>query len=102
MDIELKDPKPIVVRPSSRVPAKHEHFVRETLEQMRINGLVRFSESSFHSPLLVVRKPHGRGWRLVVDYRGVNANTRPIHTVLPVPEFLLADIRGFQIMSLLL
>jgi len=99
MSIEPLCSKPIVTRPTSKVPAKHESFVRETLESMRLAGMVRFSESSFHSPLLVVKKPHGRGWRLVVDYRAVNANTRPIHTVLPVPEHILAGVQGFKVMS---
>ena len=100
MPIELEDPsQPIVTRPHSREPLRHTPWLRDTVDQMLSAGIVKHSHSAFHSPVVIVRKPNGRGWRLCVDYRAINSKTKPIFTVLPDPEAILSSVRGFKYMS---
>lgn len=99
MPIELVDEKPIVSRPQCREPFRHTTWLKETIEGMLSSGIIRYSNSAFHSPVVIVKKPQGRGWRLCVDYRALNSKTKPIYTVLPDPENILAGVRGFKRMS---
>jgi len=52
--------------------------LREWLKEMEKTGKIKRSTSPAGSPILFVSKPNGRGLRLWVDYRGLNAITIPI------------------------
>ena len=99
MPIELTDEHPVVSRPQSKEPFRHTPWLKDTINQMLGSGIIRYSNSAFHSPVVIVKKPHGRGWRLCVDYRALNSKTKPIYTVLPDPENILATVKGFKRMS---
>ena len=49
--------------------------LREYLDDMLKSGKIRPSQSPAGAPILFVPKPHGRGLRLCVDYRGLNKIT---------------------------
>ena len=49
--------------------------LREYIDEMMKTGKIRPSKSPFAAPCFFVPKPHGRGLRFVVDYRGLNAIT---------------------------
>jgi hypothetical protein len=99
MPIELLDETPIVSRPHCREPFRHTPWLKNTIDEMLSSGIIRYSNSAFHSPVVIVKKPHGRGWRLCVDYRALNSKTKPIYTVLPDPESILSTVKGFKRMS---
>ena len=99
MPIELEEDHPIVARPNSKEPYRHTEWLRSTIESMLASRIIRFSQSAFHSPIVIVRKPHNRGWRLCVDYRKINASTKPIYTVVPDAEQILASVKGFSHMT---
>jgi len=70
--------------------------LREYLKEMLSTGKIRRSSSSAGSPILFVPKPHGRGLRLCVDYRGLNRITIANRYPLPLMAELQDRIGGAQ------
>src|SRR5688500_7017794 len=58
--------------------------LREYIEDMVRCGTIRPSKSTAAAPCFFVPKPHGRGLRFVVDYRGLNAITIKDRYPLPL------------------
>lgn len=54
-------------------------FVSEMLEK----GWIEKSTSEYSSPVLIIPKPSGKGYRFVVDLRGVNARTKQQQYMMP-------------------
>jgi hypothetical protein len=73
--------------------------LREWLKEMLRTGKIRRSTSSASSPILFVPKPHGRGLRLCVDYRGLNRITIANRYPLPLMSELQDRIRDAQIFT---
>ena len=64
---------------------EQQKFLEEMTETLEKHGLIYMNlDSKWASPVLVVRKPDGRGYRLCVDLREVNARCQP--TVWPMPD----------------
>ena len=64
--------------PSGRLyPLSHDEmeYLRAYIDEMLKSGKIRPSKSPCGAPIFIVPKPHGRGLRVVVDYRGLNAIT---------------------------
>ena len=68
--------------------------LREWLKEMEKTGKIRRSTSPAGSPILFVPKPNGRGLRLCVDYRGLNAITIPNRYPLPLMQELQDRVQG--------
>jgi transposase InsO family protein len=73
--------------------------LREWLKEMLRTGKIRRSTSSASSPILFVPKPHGRGLRLCVDYRGLNRITVANRYPLPLMAELQDRIRGAKVFT---
>ena len=71
-------------------PLSHDEleFLREYLDEMLKSGKICPSKSPAGAPIFFVPKSHGRGLRIVVDYRGLNAIT--IKDCYPLP--LITDL----------
>jgi len=61
---------------------------------MEKSGKIQRSTSPAGSPILFVPKPSGRGLRLCVDYRGLNAITIPNRYPLPLMQELQDRVQG--------
>lgn len=93
MPIQLKEgilPRYSVPR---RLSPTLEKFVREAVEELLRMGIVRPSESSYSSPVVLVRKKDGT-FRFCVDYRELNLLTLPFPYPLPNIKEILARLAG--------
>ena len=87
-------------------------LLHEKIKELLDEGFITPSHSEYGSPALLVPKPNGRGHRLVIDYRQLNANTIPLNYTPPniaqifdtlrnADTFSLADMKnGFYAMPL--
>lgn len=79
--------QPIKQRPY-RVPITLESKVEAEIKEMLANQIIKPSESSWASPINLIKKKDG-GWRFVVDYRKLNSVTRKDSYLLPRIDDLL-------------
>jgi len=73
--------------------------LREYLDDMLKSGKIRPSQSPADAPILFVPKPHGRGLRLCVDYRGLNKITVKNRYPLPLMDELRNRVQGANIFT---
>ena len=88
---------PIRRKPYSLSRNKQD-FVKEELEKLKQNGIIRNSDSPFASPVLLVPKPNG-SWRMCTDYRAINENTELISWPLPLIDEIIAETGGCSVFS---
>ena len=94
--IETGNQPPTRVRRAT--PLKDRKIVRETVDELKENNLIRPSTSPWCSPCLVVQKD-GRKPRVCVDYRKLNALTCPDSYTSPTPNELLDCLTGSEYFS---
>ena len=92
MPIHLVDDVP-VTEAYRRIPPHLYQEVRNYIEDLRSNGWVRESFSSYASPIVCVRKKDG-GMRMCVDYRKLNAKTVPFSQPIPRIQDILDTLGG--------
>jgi hypothetical protein len=67
--------------------------IEKQIAEMLASGVIRISNSAFSSPIILVRKKDG-SWRIVVDYRHLNALTIKSRYPIPVIDELLDELAG--------
>ena len=92
MPIHLVDDVP-VTEAYRRIPPHLYQEVRNYIEDLRSNGWVRESFSSYASPIVCVRKKDG-GMRMCVDYRKLNSKTVPFSQPIPRIQDILDTLGG--------
>lgn len=100
-NIRLYDETPFKERPRPIHPRDQE-AVKQHLTELLNAGIIRESESSFASPIAIVRKKNG-SIRLCVDYRKLNARTiKDAHAPPNIEETLTAlhGAKWFSVMDL--
>lgn len=93
MKIDLIDPHKTVHRHPYRLSPAEKIVVQEKVQSLLDAGIIRESSSPFASPILLVKKKDGTD-RMCVDYRELNANTRPEHYPLPRIDDQLDRLNG--------
>jgi len=94
--IELKEGATAPWGPIYPLSEEELRTLREWLKEMERTGKIKRSTSPAGSPILFVPKTKGRGLRLCVDYRGLNAVTIPNRYPLPLMQELQDRVRGAQ------
>lgn len=92
MKIDLIDNKPIVYRPY-RLSHSEREKVRETVDELLQNKIIRESTSDYASPILMVKKKTGEQ-RLCVDFRALNNKTIKDRFPLPLIEDQISNLSG--------
>lgn len=92
MKIDLVDDKPIVYRPY-RLSYSEREQVRGIVDELLQNDIIQESNSSYSSPILLVKKKSGEQ-RLCVDFRALNNKTRKDCFPLPLIDDQLANLSG--------
>ena len=83
-----------------KIPPHLYNEVKNYVEDLRTNGWIRESYSSYSSPIVCVRKKDGQ-MRLCVDYRALNAKTIPDSQPIPRIQDILDALGGSQWFSTL-
>ena len=99
--IELKEGSDLGWSPGMRVKSENDNkFITATIEKLLAFGLIRRVDANFASQVHIVKVP-GKDPRFCVDYRQVNAATKPDPFPLPRMDELLYGFRGSTIFSTL-
>ena len=104
-EIHLTDPKPVKSAPYKQPPDK-KAAVNEEVERLLEAGLIHESSSPWASPVSLVPKgpPDASGkrkWRMVIDYRRVNSQTRKDAYPVPLIEDCLVACKNADWMSII-
>ena len=83
--IDTGDSRPVRSRPYRHsLDAKKE--IARQIEAMYKKDLIRPTMSAWSSPVILVKKPHSNEYRFTVDYRRLNAVSKPMHYPLPTMD----------------
>lgn len=72
---------PVSSAPYRLNPERREDLDNHLIE-LQESGLISESDSPWHSPVVMVKKPNGQ-WRICVDYRKLNKITEPMSFPIP-------------------
>ena len=86
--IHTGDAQPVSAAPYRQTP-KMRAELEHQLEEMQRDGIIEESNSLWHSPVVMVKKPNNE-WRFCVDYRKLNAVTELMS--FPIPHNIMSDV----------
>ena len=91
--IELSDKTPLYIRqfPLDLQKAK---AVDEWVDKLIALDKMELSDSPWNTPVFVVPKPKGDGWRIVNDFRQINMRTKRMQWPLPHVQHALDSLGG--------
>lgn len=96
--ILLTDDIPVCKR-AYKTPIRNKKAMEEGIDRMIATGAIRSSTSSYASPVFFVDKDHGKGKRLVADFRALNAKTIPDKTPMPLTEDVFSYLKGMRVFA---
>ena len=91
VSIEMRDKEPIY-RSQFRIPEEHMQLIKSSVAAWQDIGIIQPANSSYNSPIFCVPKKEGKGLRVVLDYRAINANSLPDRYSIKTVDECIADI----------
>ena len=95
--IDTGDTDPISQYPH-RTPDRLLDKIREEIESLRQKAITEPSNSLWSSPIIPVLKPNGK-IRVCVDYRKLNAHTKPVSFYMPTVEEIVDQVGQWNVIS---
>ncbi|GKA36292.1 hypothetical protein Tco_0722783 [Tanacetum coccineum] len=96
--IPLKEgTQPINIRPY-RLPSVQKDVIGAMVEELLKSGVIRHSQTSFSSPVVMVKKKDG-SWRMCIDYRQLNKQIVKDKFPIPLIEELIDELHGSVVFS---
>ncbi|GKB92246.1 putative mitochondrial protein [Tanacetum coccineum] len=96
--IPLKEgTQPINIRPY-RHPPTQKDAIESMVKELLDSGVIRHSQSSFSSPVVMVKKKDG-SWRMCIDYRQLNKQNVKDKFLIPLIEELIDELHGSIVFS---
>ncbi len=92
--IDTGDSQPIRTKLRKSSPLE-DKIIKEEVEKMLANGVIRRSKSPWAAPVVLVTKKDG-SIRFCVDFRKLNAVTKKDRYPLPHAEVLMNKLRGMK------
>ena len=92
LEIDTQDAKPTRI-PVRRTGYAEKKVIEDTVADLLADGKIRPSQSSWASPVVLVRKKDG-SMRFCIDYRSLNAKTRKDAYPLPKIDEALDQLAG--------
>ncbi len=89
--INLCDRRPVFHK-QFPIPLEHAPVIKEQVEQWLRLGVIEPAKSPFNSPIFCVKKKNEGGFRLCLDYRGVNANSLPENYCIRTAEDCMTEV----------
>ncbi|CAG7731162.1 unnamed protein product, partial [Allacma fusca] len=99
-DIELADEIPIRCRPY-RVSAEERKEIQSQLKTLLDQDIIESSDSPWSSPTILIRKGDKKSFRLVIDYRALNAKSKKQSHPLSRIDDIFDALSGFKFITLL-
>ena len=80
------------------LPQLYLNELKRMLQELIDKDWVQPAHSAFNNPIFLVPKPNNK-WRIVLDFRGLNAITVKDRYRLPRPDHLLTKVMGWNCLS---
>ncbi|XP_033333276.2 uncharacterized protein LOC117224434 [Megalopta genalis] len=97
LKIELLDDEPVFHKPY-RLSQADKEIVRNIVEELEMNGIIRPSTSPYASPVVLVKKKTG-DTRMAIDYRALNRKTKLMKFPLPIIEDQIDQLFGKKVFT---
>lgn len=103
--IDLKPgTNPIFTR-QYRIPESQKYEIQRQIDELEVKGIIEKSNSAWNSPLLLVpkkdNKDGGKEYRMVIDFRKLNAVTVPHTYPIPLIDEIIDQMNGAKLFTTL-
>lgn len=103
--IELKPGTTPIATRQYRIPESQKDEIQRQIDEMETRGIIEQSNSAWNSPLLLVPKKENeegqKQYRLVIDYRKLNAATLPVSYPIPLIDEIIDQMSGSNLFTTL-
>ena len=96
--IELDTQVPIRAK-YRNIPLAQRAAAEREVKRLLDLGVIQLSESPYHSPSFLLKKPNGNGWRILTDFRQINKHVIRNYQCIPSLEMMSACWKGCKLYS---
>uniref|UniRef100_A0A914QUT5 RNA-directed DNA polymerase n=1 Tax=Panagrolaimus davidi TaxID=227884 RepID=A0A914QUT5_9BILA len=97
--IDLVDSTKFIAERPRRIAPALQEVVEKQIDDMLKQHIIRPSTSPFQSPIVMVKKADKKSWRMAIDYRRLNAETKKQANFLPLITDIIDKVAGKTIYS---
>jgi hypothetical protein len=98
MDIDTADAPPVSVPAYQKLSVDQRHAFDKCIDKLLTQGVIRPSDSEYSSPPVLVRK-NDDSFRLVINFKRLNEQTKPQQYVIPAFDELKSSLTSAEFLS---